>query len=159
MIDFISVGRTTLLLAFSALALAAAPSSSKNQPQPAPSGPLLDDGTLQRYRAEPGCSGKMHNLVQLFLNIGDVYAEAGNIARKPDALQRGQSAAMGYNKAAQAAADKGCPDAARRWWLTVIETYVGTGYAAMRQRAQIGIDDLRAASQRRPGIDGETSSP
>jgi hypothetical protein len=44
---------------------------------------------------------------------------------------------------ADAARDHGCKDAARRLYDAVIGTYTGSAYAALRQRAQIGIDDLR----------------
>ncbi len=44
---------------------------------------------------------------------------------------------------ADAARDHGCKQVARRLYDTVIATYTGSAYAALRQRAQIGIDDLR----------------
>ena len=37
----------------------------------------------------------------------------------------------------------GCADTARYLYDAVISTYVGGGYAALRERARIGIDDLR----------------
>ena len=42
-----------------------------------------------------------------------------------------------------AAKSRGCKTDARKMYDAVISTYVGSGYAALRQRAQIGIDDLR----------------
>ena len=45
--------------------------------------------------------------------------------------------------AADAAASYGCPDLAKAIYQNVIRTYVGSGYAAYRQRAEIGLDDLR----------------
>ena len=48
----------------------------------------------------------------------------------------------------------GCAAKARETYLFVIETFIGIGYSAMRQRAQIGIDDLRASSQARPSAAG-----
>lgn len=44
---------------------------------------------------------------------------------------------------ADAARQQGCKSAARHLYDAVIAIYVGEGYAALRQRAQIGIDDLR----------------
>jgi hypothetical protein len=44
---------------------------------------------------------------------------------------------------ADAAPQHHCKEVARGLYDTVIATYVGTAYAALRQRAQIGIDDLR----------------
>ena len=44
---------------------------------------------------------------------------------------------------ADAARQHQCKEVARDLYETVIATYVGAAYAALRQRAQIGIDDLR----------------
>jgi hypothetical protein len=46
---------------------------------------------------------------------------------------------------ADAAAGHGCPGVARDLYNTVIQTFVGWGFAAYRQRAEIGPADLRAA--------------
>jgi len=44
---------------------------------------------------------------------------------------------------ADAARDHGCKEVARHLYDTVIATYTGSAYAALRQRAEIGIEDLR----------------
>lgn len=44
---------------------------------------------------------------------------------------------------ADAAREHGCKKVARGLYDRVIATYTGAAYAALRQRAQIGIDDLR----------------
>ncbi len=44
---------------------------------------------------------------------------------------------------ADAAREHGCKKVARGLYDAVIATYTGAAYAALRQRAQIGIDDLR----------------
>jgi hypothetical protein len=44
---------------------------------------------------------------------------------------------------ADAARDHGCKDVARSLYDAVIATYTGSAYTALRQRAQIGIEDLR----------------
>jgi hypothetical protein len=44
---------------------------------------------------------------------------------------------------ADGASEHGCPDTARKLYGCVIETYIGLGYAAHRQRAEIGLADLR----------------
>ena len=36
----------------------------------------------------------------------------------------------------------GCPNTAKALYMSVIETYVGTSYAAYRQRAEIGLSGL-----------------
>jgi hypothetical protein len=44
---------------------------------------------------------------------------------------------------ADAARVHGCKNVARGLYDTVIATFVGSGYSALRERARIGIDDLR----------------
>jgi hypothetical protein len=44
---------------------------------------------------------------------------------------------------AEAARDHGCNEVARGIYDSVIATYTGAAYASLRQRAQIGIEDLR----------------
>ena len=46
-------------------------------------------------------------------------------------------------RVADAARQHRCKDVARDLYETVIATYTGAAYAALRQRAQIGIEDLR----------------
>jgi hypothetical protein len=48
---------------------------------------------------------------------------------------------------ADAAADRGCADVARSLYQTVIAGYTGRTYAAQRQRAEIGLNDLGAAGR------------
>ena len=44
---------------------------------------------------------------------------------------------------ADSAKDHGCKDVARSLYDAVIQIFIGGGYAALRDRARIGIDDLR----------------
>jgi hypothetical protein len=44
---------------------------------------------------------------------------------------------------ADAAAGAACPEQARSLYREVIRTFIGSGYAAYRQRAEIGLEDLR----------------
>jgi hypothetical protein len=41
----------------------------------------------------------------------------------------------------------GCTEFARQVYNDVLSTYIGSGYAALRQRAQIGIEEARSAEQ------------
>jgi hypothetical protein len=59
-------------------------------------------------------------------------------------LDMQQRIARSMLKMAEAAAAKHCNKTARQTYLEVIDTFTGSGYTAERQRAQIGIDDLRA---------------
>ena len=141
----------TILLPFSGLQSVAAEKTKGSQGQaqkptadigPRPIGHEL----LEDYRAEPGCENRYFDALRNSLAIDDLGVRARIYARRPDALEYGQQAAINYNQAAQVAADKGCPAIARGLWLSVIEQFTGSGYAAQRQRAQIGIDDLRSAA-------------
>jgi hypothetical protein len=43
----------------------------------------------------------------------------------------------------QIAQERGCTAIARTIYTDIIQIYEGSDYAALRQRAQIGVDDLR----------------
>jgi hypothetical protein len=58
-----------------------------------------------------------------------------------------QDVAVWYLEAAAAAAKRGCPAAAKEIYTSVIETFIGSAYDAYRQRAEIGLDDLRGQRQ------------
>jgi hypothetical protein len=60
-----------------------------------------------------------------------------------------QERASWFLDLADAAASHGCPKLADQVYREVIKTYIGSDYAAQRQRAQIGIEDVRAAAQSR----------
>ncbi len=64
-------------------------------------------------------------------------------------LRVNSNIASTHNELGSYAFRRGCLEDARRIFLYVIEIYVGSGYAAIRQRAQIGIDDVRAAAKTR----------
>jgi hypothetical protein len=55
---------------------------------------------------------------------------------------------------ADGASEHGCPDTARKLYRYVIETYIGLGYTAHRQRAEIGLADLRGSDVRRVATRG-----
>lgn len=141
----------TVLSAFVALAGPVMAAQKQGQPKASTQGSLLDDEMLARFQAEHGCDDSaMTRAVQTTLDIEILSVLAAKHAQSRDMLDKGQQAATDMNRAAQAAADKGCPAIARKWWIYVIENFIGNGYAAMRQRAQIGIDDLRVAGQGKP---------
>jgi hypothetical protein len=58
-----------------------------------------------------------------------------------DVLPRGASTLLDV---ADAAAEHNCPDLAKDIFNRVIAVFVGSNYAAYRQRAEIGLADLRA---------------
>ncbi len=101
---------------------------------------------IASYRTAPECEGQGFDLIRLFLQTEGFTAEAARAQRQSNMLAISQTVASRWNAFAGAAAAKGCGPTARALYLYVIETFTGSAYAAMRQRAQIGIDDLRAAS-------------
>ncbi len=71
------------------------------------------------------------------------YIPNEGMIEEPDAFAKATRSVSDFNRVAQIAADKGCIKIARKLWLFVVDNYVGSRYAAYRQRAQIGIDDIR----------------
>ena len=61
-----------------------------------------------------------------------------------------RNAGLNRIRLADVLADRHCLVEARQFYISVIEQFQGASYAAIRQRAQIGIDDLRAARPKRP---------
>ena len=65
-----------------------------------------------------------------------------------DELPTFQMLAGVHLEIADSARKRGCLDFADGVYRYVISTFIGTGYAAHRQRAQIGLDDIRAVRTR-----------
>lgn len=101
---------------------------------------------LEAYKTEAGCDGPSYRQVSFgadLLSIG--FDGTNDLSLLEMSRSNRQSAASGLNRLGEAAAAKGCRDAARRAYLKVIETYTGSAFSSARQVAQIGIDDLRSA--------------
>jgi len=113
------------------------------------------------YRAQAGCQEQWFEVIRSGLKVDESLAEEARTRRQSNMLALSQTVAIQWNAFAGAAADKGCGPTARTLYLYVIETFTGSAYAAMRQRAQIGIDDLRAAPARAAPVTPmpEQSSP
>ncbi len=93
---------------------------------------------LIAYTKEPVGSCKSKNLSAAISGIGTLLEEEQNLPAR--------EMAAGYTlTAADVAAIQGCPAIAHDLYHLVINTYTGGAYAAYRQRAEIGLDDLRAA--------------
>jgi len=131
------------------------PAPKQVQRQAAPRDPLAD---LQRKLAE--AQRRMydltHNPLNAFLagprgdckskSLGEAAASAMFAGIATDDLSLRQQGAGWVLDVADGAADHGCPDLARKLYRHVIETYIGWGYAAHRQRAEIGLADLRGSN-------------
>lgn len=89
-----------------------------------------------RQEAEGSCDSS---------NLAQAERGARNVARySVPTLENQQLAASLLLDVADAAAEKGCLEYARGLYRGVIREYIGTGYAAHRQRAEVGLGDLRA---------------
>jgi hypothetical protein len=74
---------------------------------------------------------------------------AGEFQRRGhDELATFQMLAGVHLDIADSARKRGCLDFADGVYRYVISTFIGAGYAAHRQRAQIGLDDIRAVRTR-----------
>jgi len=80
-------------------------------------------------------------------NLQTAYAAARVTASLAPDLELRRIAADLTLDIAESALKHDCLDFADKVYRSVISTYVGSGYAAHRQRAQIGIDDVRAAKK------------
>jgi hypothetical protein len=133
---------------FTAIVLAGCASSA-----PPPS-PVYGENYANSYENVQRRDRTVHSNIDKFLAgpQGDCQAEsldkALTIARRAEAdandLSTLQRTASWFLDAADAAASHGCPDRAKAIYHYVIATYIGSGYAAHRQRAEIGLADLRA---------------
>ena len=92
---------------------------------------------IAAYKAEPPgeCVGE---------HLATVYANAKDIEDHFTSLVALQMSAGWILDAADVAAERDCPDMARMLYQRVIRVYIGSGFAAHRQRAEIGLADLRA---------------
>ncbi len=102
---------------------------------------------LAQYQTEPGCDGPANAAVSA--NLADVEIMTVRFNRvggtlapyAREAKVRHQNLAFGY---ADAALGKNCLNTADRVYRSLITLYIGTAYAGIRDRARIGIDDVRA---------------
>ncbi len=95
---------------------------------------------LAEFVAEPPGSCRSSNLRRAVVAV-DEYS--GFATRRNTLKYLAESAGLILDLA-DAAADRDCPEFARALYRAVITTYIGTGYVAHRQRAEIGLVDLRA---------------
>jgi len=100
---------------------------------------------LIQYRNSPTCNDPSILTVTGMTAVIGSDPEAYNSGTFQTTLNNRLFSADALNRLAGAAMAKGCREVARDTYLSVITEYTGTAYAALRQRAQIGLDDLRAA--------------
>jgi hypothetical protein len=102
------------------------------------------DAALAAYAVAPACADPAFNEAM----AEALLLEVGIETDQPSLLQRMRDnrdyAGMSLNQLGEDAVKKKCRNEARKAFLTVIETLTGNSYASIRQRAQIGLDDVRA---------------
>lgn len=104
------------------------------------------EAALARYNADPGCQNA--DSAQVETNIAELQDLVGsfNLTGIRDlentARQRHTALAFGY---ADSALGKGCLDEAEATYRELVTFYVGSAYDGIRDRATIGIDDVRTA--------------
>ena len=126
--------------------------SAADQAPVAPAPPKENIGDImKRYKDAPECEGKDY---ADFISMENRISE-GVPDTPPELIwvveKLRESAAHSMIEVAEYATEKHCPQTARKTYLAVIDTFTGSDYAAVRQRAQIGIDDLRAAQMQVKG--------
>jgi hypothetical protein len=98
----------------------------------------IADTSMANFEAETPTNCQSPHLTKAL----DVAERSGSIA---STLRSRQDAAEMMLDVADRAQKKGCLDVADQTHRQVIANYIGSGYAAYRQRAEIGIADIRAA--------------
>lgn len=104
---------------------------------------------LSEYAATTPCDGAHAAAVERSIGELEGMVEDFHAVRisnyEETARQRHVELAFDY---ASTALDKGCLDAADDTYRRLISFYVGSAYSGIRDRARIGIDDVRAARRR-----------
>ncbi len=159
--------RVFVAAASSALFTVAATSKPIHKQEPQQWKPMMNTEHLKAYAAEKDCTGIEYEHTKLFAEVDNVGASAqidlftSRAGRDPDYISRavatGQTMAIIYNGLGQIALAKGCPAQAREWYLKTIEGFTGAAYAAQRERAKIGLDDVRAYKPPTPAAPAEAA--
>lgn len=101
---------------------------------------------LAIYAEIPSCEGDMYSAILTLANGLVGITDQGNKLMTSRVFDYRTVAGWGLNKLAGEAMAKHCLPQARAVYLSIIETFTRSSYAAIRQRAQIGVDDVRALS-------------
>jgi hypothetical protein len=107
----------------------------------------MDEGrtALEGYSAGNDCTGSNANTVKLKIEqiaskaasstYSDQYIDTSEVLKKHTELSF---------KYAEEAFKKGCLDEADNAYRDIIKFYIGEAYSGIRDRAKLGIDDIRA---------------
>lgn len=136
--------------------ISAGASFGKNPKNDSWEGPIDVQPMIDRFASAAGCDRKDFGVLKVILDStelhGEVHLDYLESKSRPSAkdyddiswtVTELQATVAEYNALAYAAQKKGCLDMARETYVEVIERFIGEGFTAMRQRAQVGIDDIR----------------
>ncbi len=102
------------------------------------------------YADAQACDGPELAVLLEIMDVRMSFARASLVTDNMGATSDGTGVAhktgLAYVALGDLALSKGCSGEARSLYLTVVETFTGEVFSALRQRAGIGIDDLRARS-------------
>jgi hypothetical protein len=102
------------------------------------------DAALAAYAVAPACADPAFDEAMSKARILEVGIETDDLTLLQSFRENRVYAGMSLNRLGDDAVKKKCRIEARTAFLTVIETFTGSFYTAIRQRAQIGLDDVRA---------------
>ncbi|MCI0365521.1 MAG: hypothetical protein L0Y44_16725 [Phycisphaerales bacterium] len=103
---------------------------------------------LEKWQADGGCSGPAHDAIVAKMN--ELEGNAARWNRVASSLPwQARTARERHTEIAFRFADvslkRGCLDEADRTYRRLVEFYIGAAYSGIRDRARLGIDDVRAA--------------
>jgi len=132
-----ALGAALLALALACGAYAADPPAPKS---------LLSDETLARYRSGQWCrDGRAYDEIVAMLRAEAGAARSARFLQHADATPLGLRIATDYDRAAQVAAARNCPEQARQFWTYLLDDYQGPEFAALRARAEAGLRAVPSA--------------
>jgi hypothetical protein len=106
--------------ALAPLLLLAAATTANAADAPPPKS-LLSDETLSRYRTGPSCrDSRAYDEIERTLRAEAGEAESARYMQHDDAPALGRRIATDYDRAAQVAAARACPDQARQFWTILL---------------------------------------
>lgn len=108
-----------------------------------PPASLLTESMLTRYRGERTCdAGPGYSQIRVSLRAEATAARSARYLQHEDAPEQEQRIAADYDRAARAAAARGCPGVASTFWHYILEDYTGPAHEAIRRRAETALRNL-----------------
>src|SRR5689334_21091385 len=96
---------------------------------------LLSEDMLSRFRQDATCEGRAYVSIRDALHMESEAAQSAARRQFSDAGPLAARSAADYDRAATAAAARGCAAIARALWSTILAEYEGPAHSAIRARA------------------------